>query len=76
MGRHRRKKTRTLSPEQLQKMKEGRERAKKERENALKTKERVEMLSELDKRLEDARKSSSSKSNFKIKSRRRRVYSK
>jgi len=53
------KNKRTLSPEQLQKMKEGRERAQKEREakklEAERQKHRMEMLEELDDRLNKAK---------------------
>lgn len=76
MGYSNKKSKRTLTPEQLQKMKEGRERVQKEREDALKTKKRVDMLADLEKQLAEGRKSMHSKSNVRLKSRRRRVYSK
>lgn len=67
------KKKRTLSPEQLQKMKEGRERAQKEREakklEEERQKHRIEMLEELDDRL---RKAKYGDKPVKLKSRRRR----
>ena len=55
MGYYRKRSKRKLSPEQLQKMQEGRERAKAAREEAAKTKHRVEMLSDLDKQLARAK---------------------
>ena len=59
------KKKRTLSEEQLAKMKAGRERAAK-------TRERVEMLSELDERLKQGRIASESDNKFKLPKHRRR----
>lgn len=64
------RKKRTLSAEQLAKMKAGRERAAKARAEASKTKERVEALSDLDARLLAARREEPDK--VKISGRRRR----
>lgn len=58
-------KKRTLSEEQLAKMKEGRERKARQ-------KKQVEMLSELDERLKQGRRASESDKSFKISKRRRR----
>ena len=68
------KKKRTLTPEQLEKMKAGRERAKKEREAAAKQKERVEMLSELDERLAKGRREYDEGNKVKISKRRKHRY--
>lgn len=50
---------RTLTPEQIQKMQEGREKAKARREEEARQKERVDMLSELDARLAAGRRNAS-----------------
>jgi hypothetical protein len=65
-------KKRTLSAEQLQKMKEGRERAAAKRAEEAKQKERVEMLSDLDERLRQGRRNAESNKPVKVRSRRRR----
>lgn len=69
------KKKRVLSEEQLRKMREGREKAKQKREEAVKTKERVDKLADLDKRLAEGRKNANY-SSVRIKAKRRRSYSK
>ncbi|MBO5435590.1 hypothetical protein J6A31_07340 [bacterium] len=76
MARRRRtnKPKRTLSEEQLQKMKEGRERAQKQRLDAAKYKERMEMLSELDKQLAQGRRNAEERGKIRISSRRRRHF--
>ena len=76
MARRRRisKPKRTLSEEQLQKMKEGRERAQKQRLDAAKYKERMEMLSELDKQLAQGRRNAEERGKIRIGSRRRRRF--
>ena len=47
---------RTLTPEQIQKMQDGKRRVQQEKYEQNKTKERVEMLSDLDKQLAEGRK--------------------
>lgn len=66
------RKKRTLSAEQLAKMKAGRERAAKARAEASKTKERVEALSDLDARLLAARREEPDKVKISCRRRRRR----
>ena len=62
---------RTLSQEQLQKMQEGRVAAQKKREEQAKTKQRVAMLSDLDKRLNQGRKNAESEKRLTFKSHRK-----
>lgn len=69
--RHSSRPKRTLSPEQLQKMKEGRERAQQERERQ---KERSQMLSELEDQLDKGRREMSNNRTVRVHRRRRRLY--
>ena len=68
---YKKKTKRVLSDEHIAKMQEGRKNAQKQREEKAKTKERVAMLSDLDKRLAIGRKNAESDS-IKIRTRHRK----
>lgn len=71
---YKKKSKRTLSPEQIMKMQEGKQQAQKVRDEQAKTKKRVEMLSDLDKQLSEGRKKQNS-SYVKVRSKHRhKVY--
>ncbi len=71
MGYYKKRSKKKLSPEQLQKMKEGREKAKAAREEAAKTKHKVEMLSELDKQLAQGRMRAERDNKYRMRAKRR-----
>lgn len=69
---YKKRKKRTLSEDQLRKMREGRERAAAARAAAATQKERMEMVNELDKKIRAAGRASSG--NVRIRAKRRKRY--
>ncbi len=63
---------RTISPEHLAKLQEGRKKAQEAKKNQVKTKERVAMLSDLDKQLAEGRHKAEMANNMRFPHKRRR----